>query len=243
MARISTIIYAELKGIRYLHTPLQSLDHTPAKVSPGDWAWRWENFLNYADQETASPGTILTPVSKAHRLRPLSGHIYAVKHCHKITNHLPLQWNALRARLRAGYHPSTAIVPTDGPVIAVHVRRGDVTNQGSNRLRYTPLESIVPRIELALQVLSKTHETPRVKIYSQGAPEEFAPLVTRFAAELCLGEDEFITFGALVSADALVMAKSSFSYLAALISVGVCIYEPFWHPPMPDWIEFPEHPL
>jgi hypothetical protein len=32
------------------------------------------------------------------------------------------------------------------------------------------------------------------------------------------------------------MAKSSFSYVAALLSEGVRLYEPFWHRPSDDWV-------
>ncbi len=230
------MIYADLKGIRYLHTPLRALDHTPEGFDAKEWAQRWENRLNYSDCQPIHHDAVLTCVPKAHHLRPRSGPIYSVKHCHKITNHLPLQWDALRARLRAGYHPESGPEMNDNPFIAVHIRRGDVSSEGNNQLRYTPLESVIARTELALNHLAKLGRSPQVRVYSQGAIEDFAELAKRFDAELHLEEDEFSTFHALVSAEALVMAKSSFSYLAALISTGICIYEPFWHPPMPDWI-------
>ena len=232
MARLSTRIFAELKGIRYLHTPLQSLEHTPAGCDATAWASRWEEFLNYAASESPLPDVPVTPAAKAHRLRPLSGHVYSVKHCHKITNHLPDHWHNLRPGLREKYRATPKPAIDENPVLAVHVRRGDVSYQGKNPDRYTPLDQIIARIELALGHLPE----PRVKIYSQGSPEDFAAITDRFNAELCLGEDEFTTFHALVGADARVMAKSSFSYLAALIADGVTVYEPFWHPPMPDWI-------
>ncbi len=51
-----------------------------------------------------------------------------------------------------------------------------------------------------------------------------------------LNECPFTTFHHMVSADVLVMAKSSFSYSAALFSNGIKIYLPFWHKPLQNWI-------
>lgn len=44
------------------------------------------------------------------------------------------------------------------------------------------------------------------------------------------------TFQRFLDADALVISKSSFSYLAALLrNHGVTFYFPFWHPSPPEW--------
>ena len=40
----------------------------------------------------------------------------------------------------------------------------------------------------------------------------------------------------LVEADVLVMAKSSFSYIAAILNAGVKIYEPNFDPPQSTWV-------
>ena len=41
----------------------------------------------------------------------------------------------------------------------------------------------------------------------------------------------------LATADILVMSKSSFSYLAAILNVtGIVLYHPFWHYPLADWL-------
>ena len=48
--------------------------------------------------------------------------------------------------------------------------------------------------------------------------------------------DPFTTLRHLTEADLLVTAKSSFSYVAALLNPGLVLYEPFWHGPIPGWI-------
>ena len=43
-------------------------------------------------------------------------------------------------------------------------------------------------------------------------------------------------FHHLVNANVLVLAKSSFSYLAGLYNQNIVYYIDFWHTPMPNWI-------
>lgn len=240
-ARLSTLIYARHHGYQYLHTPLQKLEHTPPGVAPEQWAAQWENFLNYAEGETLLPDVSgVIPIRKLRRLRPLSHRIYAVKNCHDITNRLPAEWHALRPQLRAAYQrtpkPDLGSRESGRPVLAVHIRRGDVSQDGVHFVRFTALDDILARVEFLTEVLRKRQGEPRVHVYSEGDAAHFQPLVERFQARLHLDEDDFTTFHALVQADGLIMAKSSFSYLAGLLSTGLCVYEPFWHPPMPDWL-------
>ena len=42
---------------------------------------------------------------------------------------------------------------------------------------------------------------------------------------------------AMATADLLMMSRSSFSYVAAILNEeGIVIYHPFWHSPLPEWI-------
>lgn len=241
-ARLSTRVFARHYGYQYLHTPLQKLEHTPPGVAPEQWAAQWENFLNYAAGETLLPvdATDVIPVRKVQRLRPLSHRIYAVANCHRITDRLPAAWHELRPQLRAAYHrtpkPGLGGREAGRPVLAVHIRRGDVSQHGVHHVRFTALDTVITRVECLLAALQRRAATmPVVHVYSEGDAAHFQPLVEKFHARLHLDEDDFVTFHALVMADGLVMAKSSFSYLAGLLSAGLCGYEPFWHPPMPDW--------
>jgi hypothetical protein len=44
-------------------------------------------------------------------------------------------------------------------------------------------------------------------------------------------------FREMVHADVLVIAKSSFSYIAGILNEGTVYYNPFWHPPLVGWKE------
>lgn len=241
MARLSTLIFARHYGYEYLHLPLYALEHTPPGVAPGEWAAKWERFLNYAEGEELLGGRIAEAVAvrKVQRLRPLSGRIYSVANCHRVTNRLTTEWHALRPQLRAAYYRTSkpGLKFAGGqPILAVHVRRGDVMSHGKNSGRYTELSAVMARVDrLVSEFQCRSGHVPEVHVYSEGDVALFQPMVDRFCARLHLDEDDLTAFHGLVMADGLVMAKSSFSYLAGLISSGLCIYEPFWHPPMPDW--------
>ena len=49
--------------------------------------------------------------------------------------------------------------------------------------------------------------------------------------------DPIETLRRLATADAMIMSRSSFSYVAAILSrEGIAIYHPFWHGAMQDWL-------
>ena len=72
-------------------------------------------------------------------------------------------------------------------------------------------------------------------IYSQGNENNFN-MYKNNDTVFHLNESVQDTFTGLVYGDILVMSRSSFSYIAALLSNGIIYYEKFWHPPLYNWI-------
>ena len=52
----------------------------------------------------------------------------------------------------------------------------------------------------------------------------------------CINLDPIESLKGMATADALIISRSSFSYLAALFSRGIVIYYPFWHQPLKEWL-------
>jgi hypothetical protein len=98
-------------------------------------------------------------------------------------------------------------------------------------------------LEYHIKVMHKIYNdnlTKNIKfhIYSQGNIENFQEIVnlTEYNIEFHLNEFVLDTFNAMIFADVLATSKSSFSYVAALLSNGIIYYTPFWHRPLAHWI-------
>lgn len=123
--------------------------------------------------------------------------------------------------------------------VAIHIRRGDVvSHQQWNR--FTPNAHYLETIRRMREVLGDRPH--RFHVFSQSHPrpslldEDFQPFVD-LGCCMHLDADVFETMHHLVTADVLVTSKSSFSYLPAVLSRGIVLYEPFWHHPMSPWIQ------
>lgn len=241
-ARISTMIFAGLKGLTYAHSPVADVAHVPAGTSPEDWSRRWEDFFNLgAGEITAAEiearGYPVTTVAKPHRFLPRSRRLHVVAHCHKVTDHHPEAWAAIAPELRNKYRLSPK--PTlpgydDGRVqIAIHLRRGDVGSSGQFSERFTADEVVLSRVRRVLEAVGPDRAT--VRLFSQGHPDDFRAFAN-LGVRLHLDDDVFETFHHFVRSDVLFVAKSTFSYLGGVIGGNVCICEPFWHPSLPGWL-------
>jgi hypothetical protein len=91
-----------------------------------------------------------------------------------------------------------------------------------------------------VKAILDSHSVPSsIRIYSHGAPEDFAEL-SPLAAELALDADPIWTFQELVEADILIAAKSCYSHYAGFMSDGIKFFEKSWTwrvvPATDDWI-------
>jgi hypothetical protein len=117
--------------------------------------------------------------------------------------------------------------------VAIHMRRGDVTP--AHRQRFTPNAAVLETTRRVRALLEKHGQEHAISLYSVGAPGDFAEFREN-GVGLFLNIDAVWTMRQLIEADVLIMSKSSFSYVAALISDGLKLYEPFWHSPLTGWI-------
>ncbi len=117
--------------------------------------------------------------------------------------------------------------------IAIHVRRGDVS-QTNNSFRYTPLDDIINVIHSLKEkyVHSNFHIFTQVNEHNQ---HEFDELIKDTSITLHENEDQIETIKYLINSDVLIICKSSFSYLAGLYNNNTVYYNNFWHKPLTNW--------
>ena len=253
LATMSTILFAHDAGLTYVHTPFSApkWDELPADLHDPDSEKRWEEFFNLGKGEI-SRDQLIEPEIECIKLArpedlPISGNnvLYTIAHCHGYANYFPSRYLAIADRLAEKYRarPKGDLHRDYDPAklnIAVHVRRGDVVGHGPTAHRYTSNEFVASVLRQVLDLAGNDAWPLSVRLYSEGRLADFGQLAD-MPIEFRLNECPLATFNNLVDADILLMAKSTFSYAAALLSRGVKIYEPFdpagfVHKPLPDWV-------
>lgn len=240
---LSAMLFCHDNGINYVHTPISKISHK--QKNQGNWEQDWENFFNLGKDEiniseicdlNLKSIKINDPATLPFQQENI---LFIVPHCHHYTDRFPDNYKSLKDNFLEKYN-STAkdkykVYNCPNKInIALHIRRGDVS-QVECPTRYTDNESIAKVLARVQSILSDFKREISINIFSEGSTEHFQELKGRnvnFYLDYCL----FKTFHALVCADILLMAKSSFSYTAALLSRGIKMYDPFWHKPQKDWI-------
>lgn len=243
-AQMSGVVYALARGRPYTHSPMgptmnEGIDRPATDAAALDAFGGMATF--------SVPEHTLSAPPEAHNI---------IQEVHYAEGPALEQFYSEDAReliRRKYHHPSTppkptlpAGVPVATAYAALHIRRGDVseesTRHGAAQYRYgerfTPNASYVDLMPL----LAAHHPGMPIVIFSQGAAEAFADLQaacpTSSPLSFCLDEPVDATFHALVCADVLIVARSSFSYAAALLSTGTVysdVLQGWWHHPLPHW--------
>jgi hypothetical protein len=254
---ISAMNFAQAFGHTYVHSPFIELAHGDRNMA--EWVAGWEELFNFESSADIGESERILAInySSFHprlfhwlndlwlsiemRIKNSLGSVckeqglfhpffyYSDRHPDSYRTVIPwIQQKFLRDPAAAAKGPIT---------VAVHMRRGDVTAECCQR--FTPIEPVCATTRLLQELLDERKLDYSIALYSQGNELEFEEL-QRLGVELRLNKDAIWTMQQLVEADILVMSKSSFSYVAALVSDGVKLYEPFWHSPMSEWIS--RHP-
>lgn len=241
---MSTMCFAHHAAMGYVHAPFSWVAH--AVGDQARWTESWERFfdLGHGERRLDPHADFVVGAETclaSRELRRKTNVVVEVPYCHAWCDNSPVSYVPLlplfRARYQAGDKSGLALHRTPGRVtVAVHVRRNDVVPSHPIRAaRYTHNRVLLRTPEAVERTLRDAGLSGRLDIYSDGAPEEFEAFGA-IGCHLHCREDVFATFHNLVAADILVAAKSSFSYVAALLNEGAKIYEPFGHTPLPGWI-------
>jgi hypothetical protein len=239
---LSGQVFARATGCRYLHSPFEVMSH--AEGPPPAWAARWEAFLNLGHGETPVPegaevvnlaDVVADPGAYAGRAVVIQGRRFPLAAGEREAA------RSLRPGLRDRYFASSKAGvrlhrgPPGGITVALHVRRGDVTEAHHPR-RYVPDGTLVRTIEAVRAVAKPAGRPLRVNVYSEGPPEMFAAFAA-VGCHLYLDTDPFEAFHNLVTADILVAAgPSAFSAVAAVLSRGIVLGDAGRRHPLRDGI-------
>lgn len=120
--------------------------------------------------------------------------------------------------------------------VAIHIRRLGHWETENNRFMAGRHDVPNQHFLNIIKMLRAKYNNKKLlfHIYSQGDIIKFQEFISDDIV-LHLNEKILDTFTDLIYADVLVTCRSSFSYLAALLSNNVIYYLPFWHPPLNHW--------
>ena len=243
----SAMLYSHVNGIPYCHTPLKIIAHNYDNNE--SFNQQAEYFLGFSlgEENIATlkdECTIINlddigfkTVTQLVKYIFTSGNkfIFQKSHYHNFTDKIAPKYSLIKEALQQKYYTHPKANPFSSGQkklhIAYHIRRGDVDI--NDALRFTGNLQIYDRLLQLSTILNQQDIHFEIKIYSQGNPEDFGDLSS--IAQLHLNGNVFDDFNCMIKSDMLFMAKSSFSYCAALLSDGIVIYEPFWHQPLTEW--------
>lgn len=209
-------------GIPLYYSPLSSVQH-----GQGDeWVEKWENLIDFKSGFDAVPAgmeciSARDALNNAKRSGPV---IVAEGDFHFLGELFVDSYERVQDELRE--RCQLVSDPVAG-VMAVHIRRGDIMRKERWANRRTSLEIVAERI--------RRYRTPdlEVHVFSQGDVEEFEALPED--CHLHLDGDVFDALRVMINAEVLMMAKSSLSYVAGVLSKGTVYYDPFWHRKLETW--------
>lgn len=236
-AKISAIAFAAAFGLDYVHSPFRVVCHAEGRAD--QWAQSWEKTLNlghgHSQIESCGLPVILLGDFLKDRSLWRKGCVVQLIHFQNWTNSNPGDLVSVAPSLRDNYYRDKERTPNGRRVVAVHIRRGDVSETRSAKTHFTPNSAIAATLDRVVALLRQRGEAPSIRIFSQGVPEDFK----EFAApdvEFYLDRPAIWTFHQLVEADVLIMARSSFSFVAGVLCEGIKLYDPFRDKPLPHWI-------
>lgn len=239
---VSIMLFAKKFNLIYLHTPLGNVEHF--KGERGEWSKAWESLFSLGYDEIGIDSIDHSVYESKYAKYPVlirkkKGTIYRVSNCHSYTDQIASEYKSLLKGLNVKYSLNNKKEKNDLFKICLHIRRGDVGVNNINAFRYTDNQFLITKLRKIKSVLDSKKIKHKIYIFSEGYLSDFKDF-DFFNPIFKLNEDEFETFNSLVKADLLIMAKSSFSYMAALLNDGIVFYESFWHKPLKEWIDIKE---
>lgn len=233
--RISTIVFAEALGLKYVHTPLNDVHfmRTTAEIDSWNELINFENFGSKISSEAKIlkfNSMIKLIAELLFGVRAGRGSILEVQHCHAFTDRFPNLVSNIRPRLRDAYRSASQKNSVTSPEDVVIHFRGLVGSEDDRSPRLSSTSTIRKKIEMA-RVLRTKNKSLVVCV----SPTEDLIREVDSTFVLDYESDVHSVFRIIADANVVFIARSSLSYVAALLNPKEIYYEDFWHPKMPDW--------
>ena len=254
-------------GFAYVHTPLKHIGYEglaalERNASSADAASKYNQVFNISSDMPLPHDTLeheMEPLDleaiSAISKRTSQFNLFKLQSPYPLVDQNPAIYDSVKAISPFVSKPHSVLR------LAIHVRRGDLFAVDSDRMLpnsyYVATAQTIARVleglsipyecELYTEVANKAFE---VTSTHHGIHQRISRSVTLdprmnrledFDAipqlKIIANGDAIEALRGMATADILIMSRSSFSYVAAILNRrGVVIYHPFWHSPLPSWI-------
>lgn len=229
-ACFSMIAYCHYKGYNYIHNEFYRMHHNDENVD--QFPKVMNDFVNLEHKFRSFKSLTNNEISKVHMAK--EGYFVHGSYSPEVFYNEPVL-NLLRECYYSNPKPDISKIYSNSIYnVAVHIRRGDVSDK-AHWSRYTKNEEYIH--------LLKSIELPanaQLHIFSEGSPEDFNDFKIAFPnIRLHISINIQTTFHCFVEADLLIMSKSSFCYSAGLLNknkVNGTFIKNWWHKPLKSWI-------
>jgi len=215
--------FAHACGLTYVHTPFARIAHADRPMEK--WVEAWEAQFNFGAGEVTADKDDSEVVNYAVNFTDLLS-------CFGVED-LTRAFSATLPNLKRKYWLNKTRCTREKVTICVHVRRGDVTSPVDGM--WTSASVIARTVSRIKSILHSRSLTYTIRAFSQGEHADFIEL-SSLGVDLFLDADPVWTMQELVEADILIMAKSAFSHVAALLSDGIIMSEADSYPPLDFWL-------
>ena len=222
-----TMLTAEAQGIPFVYTPVETMAHN------------YENDPTFLDRMEEIMGframfPVADTVNPSEIVRPQWPDFYKpIERAMELYHTLPVFERYKTFFLQRNKSPYRS----EYFHVAIHIRRPNSHDPADDQRGDTPNGYYLSCIAVLRKILESQPKALQFHIYSQGTEEMFAEFQSPDTL-LHLNGPPDTGFLGLVYADALVTSKSSYSYVAALLTKGAVFYTQFWHPPRAHWLAF-----
>lgn len=219
---MDAINFCFVNKLTYYHSSFGEIAHA-TKIQE-DWAAEWEKFFNFRLNELCYKEDDRDIVNYAYNFRELRV-LYDFNDFKFSKSAISEFKEKFRVRNREKRHAYF--------VVGVHIRRGDV-NLNNYPTRFRDIGAVLHIISKIRNVLNNAKLNYRVHVFSEGATEDFA-ILSNDDTKFFLNRDAIWTLAEFINSDVLVLANSSFSYVAGILSDGIILSEN-WPRALEDWI-------
>ena len=230
-ACFSLLAYCKYKGYEYIHTPMYRMHHNDENQD--EFPKYMNSFINFEHKFRSYNDLSNYEKSLVHGVKE-GPFVHGSLHPEFFYNDDVIK--TIRELYYSKEKPEITLFEKNKRHVSIHIRRGDV-NLKKYPSRYTRnIEYIRILVNLELD-----EENDVIHIFSQGDESEFSDITDHFKdykVVLHINENIQLTFHSMVKSDILVVAKSSFSYCAALLNENLIIsslIQRWWHKPLKQW--------